>query len=98
MAIVVVLVAIIIDLASVTCVTLRLTSANTCIVIIPKYNGVLLVKVKTWKTAFGKKNINLERPMYLHSSWHVRDDLFAGNQCLLGNENRYKHHRVRTRE
>ena len=48
-----------IDLASVICVTLRLTSANTCIVIIPKYNGVLLVKVKTWKTALGKKNINL---------------------------------------
>lgn len=41
-----------------------------------------MVKVKTWKTAFGKKNINLKRPMYLHSGWYVRDDLSAGNQCL----------------
>ena len=59
--------------------------------IIPKYNEVFLVKVKTWKTTFGKKNINLERPMYLHSGWYVRDDLSAGNQCLLENENSYKH-------
>lgn len=32
--------------------------------IILKYNGVLLVKVNTLKTAFGKRNIYFTRPIY----------------------------------
>lgn len=56
-----------------------------CIMKILEYNRVLLAKVKTWKTAFGEKNMYFVSPTY--PGQHVRDDLSADNQCLLGNEN-----------
>lgn len=42
------------------------------IMIIFDSNEVLLVKVTTWKTAFGKKNVYLERPIYTLAGMSVK--------------------------